>query len=88
MSADAGVAVAQGIAQAIQGALAAKRAKKTGKLKTKEMKRETQAGLLSDAEQREAEMEEHSMASSERKARRSSRSMQDTADTVRKAMNI
>ena len=88
MSVPAGIAVVQGIASAIQGALAAKRAKKAGKLKAKEMRRETQADLLSNAQQREAEMEEHGMASSERNARRSSRLKQDTADTVRKAMNI
>jgi hypothetical protein len=82
------VAIVGGIAKAIEGALAAKRAKKAGKLKAKEMKRETQADLLSNAEQREAEMEEHGMASSERNARRSSRLKQDAADTVRKAMNI
>ena len=88
MSVPAGIAVVQGIASAIQGALAAKRAKKAGKLKAKDMRRETQADLLSNAQQREAEMEEHGMASSERNARRSSRLKQDTADTVRKAMNI
>jgi len=82
------VAIVGGIAKAIEGALAAKRAKKAGKLKAKEMRRETQADLLSNAEQREAEMEEHGMASSERNARRSSRLKQGTADTVRKAMNI
>jgi hypothetical protein len=52
------------------------------------MRRETKADLLSNAEQREAEMEEHGMASSERRARRSARSKQDTADTVRRAMNL
>jgi hypothetical protein len=52
------------------------------------MRRETQADLLSNAEQREAEMEEHSMGSSERKARRSARSKQGTADTIRRAINI
>jgi len=83
-----GLAGAAAVASAIQGALAAKRAKKAGKLKTKEMRRETQADLLSNAEQREAEMEEHRMSSSERKSKRSSRSMQDTADTVRRAVNI
>jgi len=86
--ASAGGAVAVEVAKAIQAALAAKRERKNAKLKAKEMKRETQADLLSNAEQREAEMEEHSMASSERKARRSSKSMQNTADTVRKAINI
>jgi len=88
MAVPIGIGVVQGIASAIQGALAAKRAKKAGKLKAKEMRRETQADLLSNAEQREAEMEEHGMASSERNARRSSRLKQGTADTVRKAMNI
>lgn len=88
MAVPAGIGVVQGIASAIQDALAAKRAKKAGKLKAKEMKRETQADLLSNAEQREAEMEEHGMASSERNARRSSRLKQGTADTVRRAMNI
>ena len=88
MAAPVGIAVVQGIASAIQGALAAKRAKKAGKLKAKEMKRETESDLLSNAEQREAEMEEHGMASSERNARRSSRSRLDTAGTVRRALNI
>jgi len=82
------VAIVGGIAKAIEGALAAKRAKKAGKLKAKEMKRETQTDLLSNAEQRAAEAEEHGMASSERSARRSSRSRLDTADTVRRALNI
>jgi len=88
MSVPVGIGIVQGIASAIQGALAAKRAKKAGKLKAKEMRRETQADLLSNAEQREAEMEEHGMASSERNARRSSRLKQGTADTIRKAMDI
>ena len=83
-----GLAVVGGIAKAIEGALAAKRAKKAGKLKAKEMRRETQADLLSNAEQREAEMEEHGMASSERSARRSAKSKSDTADTVRRALSI
>jgi hypothetical protein len=86
--AELGIPIVGGIAKAIEGALAAKRAKKAGKLKAKEMRRETQADLLSNAEQREAEMEEHSMGSSERKARRSARSKQGTADTIRRAINI
>jgi hypothetical protein len=86
--AELGIPIVGGIAKAIEGALAAKRAKKAGKLKAKEMRRETQADLLSNAEQREAEMEEHGMSSSERNARRSSRLKHNTADTVRRAMNI
>lgn len=88
MAVPVGIAVVGGVAKAIEGALAAKRAKKIAKSKAKELRRETQADLLSNAEQREAEMEEHGMASSERKARRSSRLKQDTADTIRRAMDI
>lgn len=75
---------AQGIGSAISG----NKAKKAGAMRAKQMKRETRAGLLNDAQQRAAELEGHRLSSRAKSGRRSSESMQNTADLVRGAFNI
>ena len=70
--------------QAIGGALSGNKSK----MRAREMKRETRAGLLQDAQQRGAELEGHRLSSRARKGKRSAQSMQDTADLVRGAFNI
>lgn len=77
-------AAAQGAGQAISGS----KAKKAGKLRAKEMKRETYGGLIQDALQRNAEMEAHRLSSRARVGKRSGQAMQETADLVRGAFNI
>lgn len=69
-------------------AIAGSKAKKSSKMRAKEMKRETQAGLLQDALQRSSELEAHRLSSRSKLGKRSSQSMQDTADLVRGAFNI
>lgn len=70
--------------QAMSGA----KQKQAGKLRAKEMKRETQAGLVNDALQREAELEAHRLKGRSTLGKRKAQSMQDTADLVRGAFNI
>lgn len=75
---------AKGIGSAISG----NKAKKSAKMRTKQMKRETRAGMLQDAQQREAELEGHRLSSRAKSGKRSSESMQNTAELVRGAFNI
>jgi len=77
-------AAAAGAGQAISGS----KAKKAAKLRSKEMKRETHAGLVNEALQRAAELETHKLSSRGKLAKRSTQSMQNTADLVRGAFNI
>jgi hypothetical protein len=74
--------------QGVGGLLGSKKAKKTANLRSKEMKRETRAGLLQDAQQRASDLEQHRLESRSRSRKRSAQSMQDTADLVRGAFNI
>ncbi len=83
--------IATAVATAAQGAgsyLSGKKSEKGSKLRSKETKRETHAGLLQDAMQRNAELEAHRLSSRGRKGKRKAQSMQDTSDLVRGAFNI
>lgn len=70
------------------GALANRKAKKASKIRSKELERETKAGLVEDALQRENEAEAHRLSSSAKKSKRGARTMQETADMIRGAFNI
>ena len=72
----------------IGGAFSNKKMKEAAKMRSKETKRETHAGLLQDALQRSAELEGHRLSSTAKLGKRRSQSMQDTADLVRGAFNI
>ena len=69
-------------------AMSSNNAKKSGKLRSKETKRETQAGLFESALQRSAELEAHRLQSRNKMGKRRSQSLQDTSDLVRGAFNI
>lgn len=75
---------AQGAGQAISGG----KAKRAAKLRAKETKRETHAGLLQDALQRNAELEGHKLSSRAHVGKRRAQSLKDTSDIVRGAFNI
>ncbi len=63
-------------------------AAKAAKLRTKETKRETHAGVFQDALQRSAELEAHRLQSRGKMGKRRAQSLQDTSDLVRGAFNI
>jgi hypothetical protein len=65
-----------------------RKAKKAGKMRAKEMKRETHAGLLQDALQRSAELQTHGLNSRSKTGKNRARSFQDTADLIRGAFEI
>lgn len=75
-------------ASAAGQAISGSKQKQAGKLRAKEMKRETQAGLVNDALQRQNELEAHRLKGRSTLGKRKSQSMQDTADLVRGAFNI
>lgn len=66
----------------------AKKAKKSGKMRALELKRETLSDLLNQALQGSAELEGHGLKTRSQLARRKGQSMQETADLVRGAFNI
>ncbi len=79
------------IAAAAQGgstAFGMSKEKKAAKRKSKEMKRETRASLLSDALQRNAELEGHRLSSRAKMGKASTRNLLETANTLREAFNI
>lgn len=83
--------IATAVATAAKGAgdfFSGQNAKKAGKMRAKETKRETQASMLNDALQRSAELEAQGVKSRNKLGKRKSQSMQDTADLVRGAFNI
>lgn len=83
--------IATAVATAAKGAgdyMSGQNAKKAAKLRAKETKRETQAGLFQDALQRSAELEAQRLGSSNRLGKRRTQSMQETADLLRGAFNI
>lgn len=83
--------IATAVATAAKGAgdyMSGQSAKKSSKLRAKELERETQAGLFQDALQRSAELESHRLKGKSRLGKRKTQSMQDTADLVRGAFNI
>ena len=79
-------AAAATIAEMVGKAVASKKEKKSGKLRAKEMERETKLGLVSDAEQREADLESHQLSHQARKTGNKSKSMRDSTDLVRRAI--
>ena len=83
--------IASAIQAAAQGGgqyLSSQGATKAGKLRSKEMKRETYANLLNEERNRGAELQAHRMSSRGRTAKRRAQSMQDTSDLVRGALSI
>lgn len=83
--------IATAVATAAKGAgdyMSGQNAEKAAKLRAKETKRETQAGLFQDALQRSAELEAHRLSSRNKLGKRRSQSLQETADLVRGAFNI
>lgn len=83
--------IATAVATAAKGAsdyFGGQSQKKAAKLRAKETKRETQAGLLQDAYNRSAELEAHRLGSRSMMGKKRSKSMQDTADLLRGAFNI
>lgn len=69
-------------------AIAGSKAKKAGKMRAKEARRETYAGNINEALQRGAELEGHRLSRRAQLGKRKTQSMQDTADLVRGAFNI
>jgi hypothetical protein len=69
-------------------AFSGKKQKKTGKLRAREMQRETEAGLINDYQQRQAEMEGHRLKGRAALGKRRAQSLQDTSDLLRGAFNI
>jgi hypothetical protein len=75
-------------AQAIGGALSSNKAKKAGKLRSKELKRETFGNLLNDAMQRGSEIQESRMKSGTRIGQRKAQNLNDTATLMRGAFGL
>lgn len=83
--------VATAVASAAKGAgdyFSSKKGEKAGKLRAKETKRETYGGLLNDAMQRGADLQDQRLSGTRRLGKRKATSMQETADLVRGAFNI
>lgn len=83
--------VATAIATAAKGAgdyMSGQQGAKAAKLRAKETKRETQAGLYNEALQRSADLEEQRLAGTRKLGKRRANSMQETADLLRGAFNI
>lgn len=83
--------IATAVATAAKGAgdfFGNKSAEKQAKRRSKEAKRETQASLMDEALNRDAELTAHKLASRNKLGKSKTRSSQDTADLVRGALNI
>ena len=83
--------VATAIATAAKGAgdyMSGQGNKKAAKLRAKETKRETQAGLYNEALQRSADLQEQRLAGSRKLGKRQANSMQEASDLLRGAFNI
>jgi len=83
--------IATAVATAAKGAgdfMSGQGAKKAAKMRAKETKRETQAGLFNDALQRSAELQEQRLAGTRKLGKRRANSMQETADLLRGAFNV
>jgi hypothetical protein len=68
--------------------LSSQNAKKVGKRRAKETKRETHAGSLNEALQGSAELEAHGLKSQSKLGKRRAQSLQDSSDLVRGAFKI
>jgi len=83
--------IATAVATAAKGAgdfMSGQSAEKAAKRRAKETKRETQAGILQDALQRNAELSAHGLHSRGKLGKRRGQSLQDTSDLVRGALSI
>ena len=83
--------IATAVATAAKGAgdyFSGQKQKKIGKMRAKETKRETLAGLMNDAMQGSAELHTQGLKSRSHLGKRRAQSSQDTADIVRGALNI
>ena len=69
-------------------AMSSNNAAKAAKMRAKETRRETQAGLFNDALQRSAELEEQRLGGRRKLGKRRANSMQETADLLRGAFNV
>ena len=74
-----------GVGKGVGGALEGRRAKKMGKLKAKEQKRQTYADLLNQNLQGQAEIQGQGLDSSRQLGAARTRGLMDTASTVREA---
>jgi GrpB-like predicted nucleotidyltransferase (UPF0157 family) len=83
--------IATAVATAAKGAgdfMSGQNSAKAAKMRAKETKRETQAGLFNDALQRSAELQEQRLAGTRKLGKRRANSMQETADLLRGAFNV
>ena len=74
--------------KSVNSAVEANRAKKIGKKKIKEMKRQTYGNLLNEEMERSAESSRHGAKSGLKKSKSHARNQHDTSDLVRGALNI
>ncbi len=83
--------IATAIATAAKGAgdyMSGQNAEKAAKLRAKETKRETQAGLYNEALQRSADLEDQRLAGRRKLGKRRANSLQESSDLLRGAFNI
>lgn len=83
--------IATAVATAAKGAgdfMGNKAQEKQAKRRAKEAKRETQASLMDEALNRDAELVAHKYASRNRLGKSRAKASQDTAELVRGALNI
>lgn len=83
--------IATAVATAAKGAgdiMGNKAQQKAAKRRAKEAKRETQASLMDEALNRDAELESHKYSSRNKMGKSKARNSQETADLVRGALNI
>src|ERR1035438_9922001 len=86
VSAIAGGAQAIGNRMGKSKAIAKERSE--AKLRTKESRRETKSGLLNDAYERKSDLNQHHRGEKKRISEKKTRGMHETADLVRKALNL
>ncbi len=83
--------IATAVATAAKGggdAMSNRNAAKAAKMRAKETRRETQAGLYNDALQRSAELAEQRLSGTRKLSKRKTHSLQETADLLRGALSI
>ena len=75
-------------ASAGSAAISGKKKKKADELRSREMRRETEAGILNESLQREAEKEADRLQKKKRMGSRQAETLQGTANLIRGALNI
>ena len=83
--------IATAVATAAKGAgdyMSGQSSSKSAKRRSKEMRRETEAGMLQDALQRSAELSAHGIQTRSKLGKRKVQSNQETADLIRGAFRI